>query len=62
MDGASVGAQVTIHNTHQCTMQDEMVCGKETIFFLGAILDITRVISYVLISVVFLHFPKKRNY
>jgi hypothetical protein len=64
MDGASVGAQVMIHNTHQCTMQDEMVCGKETFFFFfGAIFlsqwDITRVINYVLISVVFFIFQKK---
>jgi len=64
MDGASVGAQVMIHNTHQCTMQDEWCVEKKLFFFFFLAIflsqwDITRVINYVLISVVFFIFQKK---
>jgi hypothetical protein len=33
MDGALVGAQVMIHNTHQCNMQDEWCVEKKQFFF-----------------------------
>jgi len=61
-DGASLGTQVMIHNTHQCTMQDEWCVKKKYIYIFSIFLsqwDITRVISYVLISVVFFIFQKK---